>query len=103
MISMSALVLFITCPGFLRAGRGRHLCQKGSKIRQLLPQDQFLREHLGNRILSQFSAFDLDSTFFLDFQYLRQRQGFYNQNLLIDQWHKMREGHCLRFDLIELE
>jgi len=100
---MFTLLLFITLLGCQLAVRDQHLCHSGSKIRQLLPQDQFLREHLGNRILSQFSAFDLDSTFFLDFQYLRQRQGFYNQNLLIDQWHKMREGHCLRFDLIELE
>lgn len=76
MISMFILGPFITCLGFPLAGRDQHLCHLGSKIRQPLPQDRFLREHLGNRILSQFSAFDLDNTFFLDFQYLGQRQEF---------------------------
>ena len=102
-ILMFALLLFITLLRCLLAVRDQHLCHSGSKIRQLLPQDRFLREHLGNRILSQFFAFDLDNTFFLNFQYLKQRQWVDNQNLLIDQKHKMQEEHCLRFDSFELK
>ena len=76
MISMSALALFITCSGCLRAGRGRHLCQKGSKIRQLLLPGRFLRGRLRNRILLQFSAFGLDNTFSSDFLCRGLRRAF---------------------------